>query len=54
MSTILNIPLHEYIGTSYRPDREYVDGVIRERNVGKWEHARVQWLLALWFLTFRC
>jgi Uma2 family endonuclease len=28
-----------------------VDGEIRERNVGKWEHARVQWLLALWFGT---
>src|ERR1700678_3761141 len=49
MSTILNIPLHEYIGTSYRPDREYVDGVIRERNVGKYEHARIQALLTLWF-----
>ena len=35
--------------TSYRPDREYVDGEIRERNVGKWEHARLQWLLAMWF-----
>ncbi|MGA2887477.1 MAG: Uma2 family endonuclease [Terracidiphilus sp.] len=48
MATISQIPLHEYLGTSYRPDREYVDGEIRERNVGKWEHARVQWLLALW------
>ena len=28
--------------TSYRPDREYVDGEIRERNVGKFEQARVQ------------
>jgi Uma2 family endonuclease len=51
MATILRIPLDEYLGTSYRPDREYVDGEIRERNVGKWEHARVQWLLALWFGT---
>jgi Uma2 family endonuclease len=49
MATISQIPLDEYLGTSYRPDREYVDGEIRERNVGKWEHARVQWLLALWF-----
>ncbi len=49
MATILHIPLNEYLGISYRPDREYVDGEIRERNVGKWEHARVQWLLALWF-----
>ena len=49
MATALHIPIHEYLGTSYRPDREYVDGEIRERNVGKWEHARLQWLLAHWF-----
>jgi hypothetical protein len=48
MGTIVHIPLREYLGTSYRPDREYVDGEIRERKVGKWEHARVQWLLAAW------
>ena len=49
MATVLHIPLHEYLGKSYRPDREYVDGEIRERNVGKYEHARVQALLARWF-----
>jgi len=49
MATALHIPLHEYLGSSFRPDREYVDGEVRERNVGKWEHARVQWLLAAWF-----
>ena len=49
MATATHIPLSEYLETSYRPDREYVDGEIRERNVGKWEHARVQALLAAWF-----
>jgi Uma2 family endonuclease len=49
MATTVHIPLREYLETSYQPDREYVDGEIRERNVGKWEHARVQWLLAFWF-----
>ena len=49
MATAFQIPLHEYLGTSYRPDREYVDGEIRERNVGKYEHARVQALLAARF-----
>ena len=49
MATISHIPLQEYLDAVYRPDREYVDGEIRERNVGKWEHARVQWLLAHWF-----
>ena len=46
-TTILSVA--EYLETSYRPDREYVDGELRERNVGKWEHARVQWLFAVWF-----
>lgn len=48
MATTTHIPLSEYLGTAYRPDREYVDGEIRERNVGKWEHARVQALMAAW------
>jgi Uma2 family endonuclease len=49
MVAALHIPLQEYLGISYRPDREYVDGKIRERNVGKYEHARIQALLARWF-----
>jgi Uma2 family endonuclease len=48
MATTTHIPLSEYLETSYRPDREYVDGEVRERNVGKWEHARLQALLASW------
>ena len=50
MATPTQISIEEYLNTSYRPDREYVDGEVRERNVGKWEHARVQALLAAWFL----
>ena len=49
MATVTHIPIQEYFGSTYRPDCEYVDGEVRERNVGKWEHARVQWLLACWF-----
>jgi Uma2 family endonuclease len=49
MATALHIPLKDYLGTSFRPDREYVDGEVRERTVGKYEHARVQALLAAWF-----
>jgi Uma2 family endonuclease len=48
MATITHIPLSEYLETSYRPDREYVDGELRERNVGKWEHARLMALFAGW------
>ncbi len=49
MVSATQIPVSEYLQTSYRPDREYVDGEVRERNVGKWEHARLQYLLAVWF-----
>jgi Uma2 family endonuclease len=49
MATTTPISVAEYLHTAYRPDREYIDGEIRERNGGKWEHARVQWLLAAWF-----
>jgi len=49
MASAIHIPVSEYFETSYRPDREYVDGEVRERNVGKYEHARIQALLAMWF-----
>ncbi len=42
--------LAEYLDTSYRPDREYLDGEVLERKMGRWEHSRVQTLLAGWFL----
>ena len=43
------ISLEKYLSTSYRPDCEYIDGEVLERNVGKWEHARLQALLTIWF-----
>jgi Uma2 family endonuclease len=49
MATSTRLSLSEYMKTSYRPDREYVDGELRERDVGEWEHARLQALLAIWF-----
>jgi Uma2 family endonuclease len=49
MANATQISVTEYLQTSYRPDREYVDGEVRERNVGKFEHARVQALLTMWF-----
>jgi Uma2 family endonuclease len=51
MSSAIQIPVSEYLDTTFRPDREYIDGEVRERKVGKWEHARIQWLLAGWFLN---
>ena len=51
MATATQIPVSEYLATFYHPDREYIDGELRERNLGKWSHARVQALLAAWFVN---
>jgi Uma2 family endonuclease len=49
MATSPHMKLSEYLTMSFRPDREYVDGMLVERNVGKNEHSRLQSLLAGWF-----
>jgi Uma2 family endonuclease len=49
MATSVLIPLEQYLSTSYRLDREYIDSEVAERNGAKWEHARLQALLADWF-----
>ena len=51
MAAATQIVLSEYLQTTYHPDQEYVDGVLRERNVGKTDHARVQTLLAALFVA---
>lgn len=51
MASTTHIPVSEYLQTNFRPDREYVDGEVRERNVGKFEHARIKALLAGWFIS---
>ena len=40
MATGSWVSLHEYLSTSYRPDCDYVDGVVLERNVGENSHSR--------------
>jgi len=36
------ISVAEYLATSYRPDWDYIDGHIEERNLGEWHHANLQ------------
>ncbi len=45
MSTATAVSLKEYLNTSYRPDCDYLDGELLERNVGEWDHSRLQTLL---------
>jgi Uma2 family endonuclease len=40
------ISVAEYLSTSYRPDREYLEGQLLERNVGEKDHSKVQMLLS--------
>jgi len=47
------IPVAEYLSTSYRPDREYVDGVVLERTVGELDHSDLQTELSHWFRSRR-
>ncbi len=39
------VPVEEYLRTSYRPDCDYVDGRVEERNVGEYEHSKIQSIL---------
>ena len=56
------ISIEEYLATDYRPDREYVDGVVVKRGLdendeaatvegelGTYSHSRLQAAIALWF-----
>jgi Uma2 family endonuclease len=36
------VSVEEYLNTSYRPDCDYVDGEVRERNLGELEHCSAQ------------
>ncbi len=42
MGTSVMVPLEEYLRTSYRPDCEWVEGEVRERNMGDGPHSAMQ------------
>lgn len=46
MSVATAVSLGEYLNTSYRPDCDYLEGELLERNVGEWDHSRLQMLLS--------
>ncbi len=49
MSTSYVVPLSEYLGSAYRPDVDYVEGELQERNVGELDHSDLQYFFASWF-----
>jgi Uma2 family endonuclease len=53
MATPVLIPVQEYLDTTYRPDCDYIDGELKERNVGEKPHSTIQALFAGIFLANR-
>jgi len=42
------VSVSEYLNTAYRPDCDYVDGELRERNSGEFEHSSTQGNIIFW------
>ncbi len=51
MASSTLIPVSEYLATSYRPDCDYIDGEVQERNVGEREHSLLQALFCSIFMA---
>jgi Uma2 family endonuclease len=51
MAAATQISVDEYLNTTYRPDRDYVEGEVRERNSGEYDHSRPQALVCAFFVV---
>jgi Uma2 family endonuclease len=49
MSSTTLITVQEYVASSYRPDCDYIDGEVRERNLGELEHSLLQTIVGAIF-----
>ncbi len=47
------VSVEEYLHSVYRPDVDYVDGVLEDRNVGEYDHSSLQMALARYFSAHR-
>ena len=47
------VPVEEYLTTVYRPDCDYVDGEVLERNMGERDHAWLQGAFTAYFFARR-
>ncbi len=53
MATPVLVPISEYLNTTYRPDRDYLEGELLERNMGERPHGLLQGILFSIFQTNR-
>jgi Uma2 family endonuclease len=52
-TTTTSVSLDEYLRTAYEPDRDFVDGVLLERNLGTQQHGLLQTIIAVFFSQYR-
>jgi Uma2 family endonuclease len=53
MAATTLIPVSEYLGTTYHPDCDYIEGELQERNLGERPHGLLQLALAAIFYANR-
>jgi Uma2 family endonuclease len=53
MASSTLVSVSEYLAASYRPDREYIDGYLLERNLGERDHSWLQGEVLLYFVQYR-
>jgi Uma2 family endonuclease len=53
MGTRMMIPVEVYLTSVYRPDCDYVDGEVLERNLGERDHSFIQGLFVGYFYSHR-
>jgi Uma2 family endonuclease len=51
MATGTLISVEQYLATVYRPDCDYVNGQVLERNMGEWSHGSLQLRVGAYFLA---
>jgi Uma2 family endonuclease len=51
MATASLIPVSEYLSTTYHPDCDYIDGELKERNLGERPHSLLQLIIGAIFLN---
>ena len=44
------VAVEEYLNTTYRPDCDYIDGEVLERNLGERGHGQLQLVVGSWLL----
>ncbi len=53
MTTTAAISIEEYLRTSYRPDVEYLNGILKPKPESGFEHGETEGMLGAWFHEHR-